>query len=140
MTTNPAARHSIGSYASRMAARYGFRWGGDYTGRKDYMHFEFMGTPASAAVLAHGLRPTAGGRPTLPGGGLRRGSSGEPVSWLQRRLNQIAGARGHQVLGGRPLAVDGQFGEQTDKVVKVFQTHRGLVADGIVGPKTWALL
>lgn len=143
MTTNPAARHTIGSYASRMAARYGFRWGGDYTGRKDYMHFEFMGTPASAAVLTRTVRPTqapAGGRPTLPGGGLRRGSSGEPVRWLQRRLNQIAGARGHQILGGRPLAVDGQFGEQTDKVVKVFQTHRGLVTDGIVGPKTWALL
>jgi hypothetical protein len=134
MTTNPAARHTIGSYASRVAASYGFRWGGDYVGRKDYMHFEFMGTPASAAALA---RPV---RPALPSGGLRLGSSGELVSWLQRRLNQIAGAGGHQVLGGKPLATDGQFGELTEKVVKVFQAHRGLVAEGIVGPKTWALL
>jgi hypothetical protein len=140
MTTNPGARHTIGSYASGVAARYGFRWGGDYVGRKDYMHFEFMGTPASAAALARRVRPAAGGRPALPDGGLRRGSSGEPVRWLQRRLNEIAGASGHQVLGGRPLATDGVFGEQTDSVVKVFQAHRQLEASGIVGPKTWAQL
>jgi D-alanyl-D-alanine carboxypeptidase len=28
--------------------RYGFAWGGDYSGRKDPMHFEFMGSPAQA--------------------------------------------------------------------------------------------
>ena len=28
---------------------YGWAWGGDYTGpRKDYMHLEFLGTPAQA--------------------------------------------------------------------------------------------
>lgn len=31
--------------------RYGFRWGGDYSGRADDMHFEFMGTPADAARM-----------------------------------------------------------------------------------------
>ena len=31
---------------------YGFSWGGDYKGsRRDPMHFEFLGTPADAAVL-----------------------------------------------------------------------------------------
>jgi hypothetical protein len=135
MTTNPSARHTIGSYASGVAAKYGFRWGGDYVGRKDYMHFEFMGTPTSAAVLAHRVV-----RPALPDGGLRRGSSGEPVRWLQGRLNEIAGARGHQVLGNKPLGTDGVFGEQTESVVKVFQAHRHLEASGIVGPKTWAQL
>jgi hypothetical protein len=144
MTTNLRAAHTIGSYASGVAAKYGFRWGGDYVGRKDYMHFEFMGTPASATALARRLRagvaPTHGGRPTLPGGGLRRGSSGEPVRWLQRRLNEIAGSHGHGVLGGKPLATDGLFGELTEKVVKTFQAHRGLAVDGVVGPRTWAQL
>lgn len=28
--------------------RYGFRWGGDYSGRADDMHFEFLGTPDDA--------------------------------------------------------------------------------------------
>jgi Putative peptidoglycan binding domain/D-alanyl-D-alanine carboxypeptidase len=138
MTTDPRARHTIGSYASGVAARYGFRWGGDYIGRKDYMHFEFMGTTASAAALVRGLGDVR--RPDLPSGGLHRGSSGELVRWLQRRLNQFAGPRGHGVLGGRQLAVDGVFGEQTERVVKVFQTNRRLAADGVVGPLTWAKL
>jgi len=143
MTNNPSARHTIGSYASGLAAEHGFRWGGDYVGRKDYMHFEFMGTPASAAALARRLGlPVVGpiGRPELPAGGLHRGSSGEPVRWLQRRLNHIAGSHGHNALGGRQLATDGVFGEQTETVVKVFQEHRGLAADGVVGRLTWAKL
>lgn len=28
--------------------RYGFFWGGDYSGRADDMHFEYLGTPADA--------------------------------------------------------------------------------------------
>ena len=80
------------------------------------------------------------GKPTLPGGGLRRGSSGELVKWLQRRLNTIAGSRGHGALGGKPLVTDGAFGDRTEKVVKAFQTNRGLAADGVVGPKTWGRL
>jgi peptidoglycan hydrolase-like protein with peptidoglycan-binding domain len=135
MTTNPKAAHTIGPYASGLAARYGFRWGGDYTGRKDYMHFEFMGTVASAAALIG--RPI---RPALPPGGLHKGSSGEPVRWLQIRLNQFAGPHGHGVLHGRLLSTDGVFGDQTDKVVKVFQANRHLPADGVVGRITWARL
>jgi D-alanyl-D-alanine carboxypeptidase/Putative peptidoglycan binding domain len=135
MTSNPNAAHTIGSYASGVAAKYGFRWGGDYTGRKDYMHFEFMGTPASAAALARGVQ-----RPALPGGGLHRGSAGEPVRWLQRRLNEIAGPHGHAVLGGKLLVTDGIFGELTEKVVKAFQANRGLAVDGVAGPRTWEQL
>jgi hypothetical protein len=30
---------------------YGFRWGGDYSGRKDPMHYEFMGTPLDAEAM-----------------------------------------------------------------------------------------
>jgi len=43
--------------AGKIAARFGFRWGGStrvggaYSGTPDPMHFEFMGTPAQAAVL-----------------------------------------------------------------------------------------
>jgi hypothetical protein len=35
---------------------FGFRWGGDYKGRKDAMHFEFMGTPADAARLVEQIK------------------------------------------------------------------------------------
>ena len=56
---------------------------------------------------------------------LRIGSSGEPVRWLQQRLT---------------IAVDGDFGSQTDGAVKSFQRAGGLTDDGVVGPKTWAAL
>ena len=36
--------------------------------------------------------------------------------------------------------VDGKYGKQTEKAVKKFQDEHGLVVDGIVGVKTWAML
>lgn len=56
---------------------------------------------------------------------LRRGMVNDSVRELQRRLN---------------ILVDGQFGPQTEAAVRAFQTSRGLVADGIVGPYTWKAL
>lgn len=94
---------------------------------------------APVSLKAGPVHPVAG-KPGLPRGGLHRGSSGQAVRWLQGRLNTIAGPRGHGALGGKPLAVDGVFGQRTEKVVKSFQAHRRLAADGIVGPKTWAAL
>jgi hypothetical protein len=87
-----------------------------------------------------GVASGADTKPPYPEDGLRRGSTGEPVRWLQGRLNEIAGAAGHGVLDGLPLALDGDFGPKTEMVVKVFQGHRGLQPTGIVGPKTWAKL
>lgn len=37
---------------------------------------------------------------------------------------------------GNQLALDGRFGPMTEKVVRSFQSHRGLVADGVAGPRT----
>ena len=73
-------------------------------------------TEPSAALL-----PGAQARPTL-----RRGNGG---AWVQRL---------QQALGIAPD--DGEFGPITESAVRRFQRDRGLVADGIVGPKTWALL
>ena len=61
---------------------------------------------------------------------LQKNSRGEPVLSLQALLT----ARGHS------CAVDGIFGCETDKAVRAFQEARGLVADGIVGPATWATI
>ena len=65
-------------------------------------------------------------RPTL-----RRGSPSNPkflVQELQRKL-------------GFPLAkCDGNFGPMTEAKVREFQRTHGLVPDGIVGPKAWAVL
>lgn len=61
------------------------------------------------------------------------------VKWIQTRLN-VAAKNRHAVLGGRPLDVDGEFGDLTEKVVKDFQRHHGLQGLGMCGPKTWPLL
>ncbi|HEV8420610.1 MAG TPA: M15 family metallopeptidase [Actinomycetota bacterium] len=36
------------AWMPKLWATYGFRWGGSYSGNKDAMHYEFMGTPADA--------------------------------------------------------------------------------------------
>jgi putative chitinase len=61
---------------------------------------------------------------------LRRGDKSGSVTLLQTKLN----AAGYQV------GTDGDFGPGTDAAVKQFQAAKGLTADGIVGPTTWAAL
>ena len=61
---------------------------------------------------------------------IRMGDKGESVKWLQCQLN----------IHGANLNVDGVFGKQTKLSVLLFQGDKGLVADGIVGPKTIAAL
>ncbi len=58
---------------------------------------------------------------------VRRGDCGDTVRFIQDRLTVL----------GFPAVADGQFGPGTETAVKNFQTSRGLVADGIVGPLTW---
>jgi peptidoglycan hydrolase-like protein with peptidoglycan-binding domain len=65
-------------------------------------------------------------RPTV-----RVGDRGEDVRFLQQQLSQ----RG--LLSG---PVDGIFGNGTMRAVQAFQRSRGLTADGVVGPATWAAL
>ena len=62
---------------------------------------------------------------------LRRGSRGSAVAQLQEQLSAA---------GFDPGAADGIFGARTDAAVRAFQQARGLMVDGIVGPRTWAAL
>ncbi len=56
---------------------------------------------------------------------LRKGDMGDSVRVLQKAL---------------AITADGDFGPATEKAVKKFQASKGLGADGLVGPKTWAAL
>lgn len=52
----------------RLCKRWGLTWGGDYSGRKDSMHTEFLGTPADATryPLGGARRPTPVATKTPP--------------------------------------------------------------------------
>ena len=56
---------------------------------------------------------------------LKRGCNGDDVRQLQGFLK---------------IYQDGIFGKLTEEAVKELQTKYGLVADGVVGPNTWAII
>lgn len=61
---------------------------------------------------------------------IRQGADGGGVYHLQKLLTEY----------GYKLDCDGQFGGQTDYVLRDYQTKKGLTVDGICGPKTWTML
>ena len=60
--------------------------------------------------------------PPYPGHLLKRGSRGSAVRKVQWKLG---------------IAVDGIFGKETERAVRLFQKKVGIAIDGIVGPETW---
>lgn len=61
---------------------------------------------------------------------IKYGHKGDIVARLQAKLNEH----------GVKLAVDGDFGDATEKAVIDFQRKSGLMIDGVVGIKTWQVL
>lgn len=85
-----------------------------------------VGTKTWAALATPVPAPAPTPKPTI-----RKGDRGDAVKLLQIVLRDSF----HY-----PLVPDGIFGTQTDGAVRSFQRRRGLVADGIVGARTWAAL
>lgn len=79
-----------------------------------------VGAKTWTALLAAGSQPT-----------LRLNSTGPDVRRLQRTLTAAL---------TRTVAIDGQFGPQTETAAKDYQSTRQLVVDGVVGPVTWTAL
>ena len=64
---------------------------------------------------------------------IRRGSKGKYVTLLQVKLKDLGYDLGK-------WGADGDFGAQTEKALKEYQSDNGLKADGICGPLTWEKL
>lgn len=118
------------------------RWGGNYKGRPDDMHFEIVGTPAQLAKVADKIRnpekakpqakPTAKPAPRASTD-IKRGHSGQDVKNIQRDMNRVFPAYSR-------LEVDGDFGPATERVIREFQRRVNLKDDGIIGERTKAAL
>ena len=89
-----------------------------------------------------GLMPDTNHTPNGTGGNnsmptskptLRKGSSGDSVRECQEALLKLGYSLGS-------YGADGKYGNRTVEAVKDFQRDRGLEADGVCGPKTWAAL
>lgn len=63
-------QHDIPDWAYAMFRKYGFGLGADYSGKRDYMHVEFMGTPGDADIMTALAVAEFGDDGSLPGGGL----------------------------------------------------------------------
>ncbi|CAA9261477.1 MAG: GH73 [uncultured Acidimicrobiales bacterium] len=85
------------------------------------------GTPAPPGSVASA--PAGSSEPPFPGL-VKAGSEGAAVRQVQQRLSD----RGWRV------PVNGVFDGATDFVVRRFQSEKGLVVDGWVGPRTWTAL
>lgn len=101
-------------------------------GHRDFMNTDCPGTQLYMRIqeLRTAINVAHGNEEGPVWAGSRVGTRGERVKSVQYLLNQ------HKVT----TEVDGSFGDLTDGNVKKFQGNKGLVQDGIVGPKTWAKL
>ncbi len=104
----------------------GWFWGAGF-GTEDAMHFE-TGDDRIREWQTQGLILAAEG--AVVDEVLRFGDRGPDVRRLQEQLNSK----------GASLGIDGDFGEKTLNAVKAFQEKNGLIADGVVGPKTSSAL
>ena len=64
---------------------------------------------------------------------LRQGAKSEEVKTVQRILKDM----GYKGKNGKVLTIDGDYGANTAYAVSNFQKNEGLVADMIIGAKTW---
>jgi len=99
-------------------------WGIGVAARTGLRAFTLTG-PSRVVVDVGHAEPGTGGQL------LRRGDKGAAVATWQWRLVQAL---------GRDLAVDEQFGAQTEQATRDFQQSRHLAADGIVGRNTRAAM
>lgn len=83
-----------------------------------------MATPTIAAPQKVGH--TSPARTTTQVGPMSTGYQGYAIQVVQYRLRSY----------GYAIGVDGVFGPVTERIVRLWQKHNGLVVDGIVGPQT----
>ena len=151
------ARYTMPEWVWKMWEWLGFYWGGRY---HDYMHIEYLKTPAMARarMLELGLLgggpqppppppPSGGGAPgfPLPDGyyygpldGPRGSISGQHRNDRPEWREGLSRWQSRMKERGWKIGADGQYGPQTKEVARQFQAEKRLGVDGLIGPGTWA--
>jgi peptidoglycan hydrolase-like protein with peptidoglycan-binding domain len=114
------------------------RWGGDYTGRIDEMHYEINKPPSDVARI---VKKILAPKPIAPSVHVvKKGDKGQEVVHIQDFFRRVFPAYRLtvSVKRGEVIKVDGDFGDQTEAWVKEFQGRTALKVDGEVGPRTLA--
>lgn len=146
--TNPTSNYTAAKIAAihRIIAdtQGALRWGGDYTGRKDGMHFEVVKSEAECArilaiVSGQTVPAPQGGDVQLPaiheGDGIKSSKDGRGVyHWAVGSAQTLLNIRGLTV---PPLVVDGEFGPRTTAAVRELQARWKLPTTGIIDDQTW---
>ena len=89
-------------------------------------------TTIGHATLAPVTQPPTSATPSpTPQGALKKGSKGEAVREVQKKLKELGFLKG---------SADGDFGDATEAAVRAFQKQYGLTVDGKVGNATMAKL
>jgi hypothetical protein len=102
------------------------RWGGDYTGRPDDMHFEIDKGAAAVRAVADKIRGEGGDML------VKKGDSGEQVKFWQYVLNDL----------GFAVEVDGDYGGKTEAAINAFRKANGVTTTTtqITGWTGWSML
>jgi hypothetical protein len=116
-TTVDLASTQMRAIVDKIGAKYGFakRWS---DAPSEWWHIKWDASHVSVHIPP-------------PFRTLRRGHQGKRVRWVQMRLRDK---------GFRSVKASGYFGETTVAAVKKVQRAHKLKPDGVVGPRTWAVL
>lgn len=162
-STNP--RHTIPDWMYALWAEFGFANGSMYSGARDWMHIEQMGTPAQVDIFTQIAEARFRGGIPLPPVPIvppvptamtvwiqeadmpfpvlyfDDGRKGAPNGrgrhhWFVLRLQAMLNCQDAQLVPRCPQ--DGVFGQSTKDAVIALQKLRGLTPDGVVGPATMA--
>lgn len=107
----------------RHCTEFGFVW----YGASDVVHFEFKGlakVPEYPLKSGYYFGPQSGPVNSVSG----YHGNGEGLETWQVRMKER----------GWAITPDGLYGNETARIAKAFQREKGLYADGLIGPATWA--
>lgn len=109
------------------------QWGSKYLGDQGKTPYEILTNFYGSNLSLTTAKEVEGIPKSYPGAPLRKGSRGSNVRTIQTYLNRIA-----QNYPAIPkVAVDGVYGEATERAVKIFQGIFNLQTTGVVDYATW---